>query len=64
MEEIQKISAYGKSKFTKPNKLAVVASDNLAYGEMRALMAYRAQPELSAAQVFRTEQDALEWLRK
>jgi hypothetical protein len=40
-DEIQKIAAYGKSKFTKPNKLAIYALDDLAFGEMRQFEVYR-----------------------
>ncbi len=39
--EIQSISEYRKRKFTKPNKLAIFAVDDLAFGEMRQFEFYR-----------------------
>ena len=61
--EIIEIANYGKSKFTKPNKIALIATDDLAYGEMRQFMVYREQ-EISEARVFRNKQEAIEWLNK
>ena len=64
MDEIKAIAEYGKSKFIKPNKLALVAPDNWAYIELHIFQAHRKQKELSVARVFRTEQEALDWLRQ
>ena len=63
MNEIQNIADYGKEKFTKPNKAALVAPKDLAYGLMRAFEVYRKQ-EHAHARVFRTRQEALAWLEK
>ncbi|MCW8900163.1 MAG: hypothetical protein OQK75_03170 [Gammaproteobacteria bacterium] len=60
--EIIAISEYGKLKFTKPNKIALVAADDLAYGEMRQFMVYREQQGVNIAGVFRNEDDAIKWL--
>lgn len=62
MDEIKSIAAYGKLKFIKPNKLAIVAPDNWAYIELHIFQAIRKQKEHSEARVFRTEQEALKWL--
>ena len=61
-QEIQDISKYGKSKFIKPNKIAIVAADDLAYGEMRQFMVYREEEKKADACVFRTEEEAINWL--
>lgn len=61
-DEIQKISDYGKSKFTNPNRLAIYALDDLAYGEMRQFEVYREEEGKSISGVFRNEQDAIDWL--
>ena len=63
MEEIQAIADYGKRRFTKPNKAAFVAPQDLSYGVMRAFEVYRKQDHADA-RVFRTRQEALEWLDK
>ena len=62
IDEIQRIAAYGKSKFTKPNKLAIFALDDLTFGEMRQFGVYREEKGKSLPRVFRNEQDAIEWL--
>ena len=64
MNEIKAISAYGKSKFLKPNKLAIIAPDDLAYAEMRVFEVYREQEEHAVARAFRVEKEALEWLNQ
>ena len=63
-QEIQDISKYGKSKFTKPNKIALVAAGNLAYGEMRQFMVYREEEKQAEACFFRTEEEAINWLNQ
>ena len=60
--EIQKIAAYGKSKFIKPNKLAVYALDDVAFGEKRIFEIYREEEGKSLPRAFRNEQDAITWL--
>jgi hypothetical protein len=60
--EIQNIAAYGKTKFTKPNKLAVLALDDLSFGEMRQFMVYREEENKAQPFVFRKEEEAIEWL--
>ena len=61
-EEIEKIADYGKCKFTKPNKLAIYAIDDLGFGEMRQFEVHREEEGKSIPGVFRTEQEAIEWL--
>ena len=63
MEDIQAIADYGKRRFTKPNKAAFVAPQDLSYGVMRAFEVYRKQDHADA-RVFRTREEALEWLNK
>lgn len=60
--EIQSISEYGKRKFTKPNKLAIFAVDDLAFGEMRQFEFYREEQGKAIPRAFRNEQQAIDWL--
>jgi hypothetical protein len=62
IDEIKAIALYGKSKFINPNKLAIVAPDDRAYFKLHIFQAHRKQKKHSVANVFRTEQEALEWL--
>ena len=64
MDELRGIAEYGKMVFTQPNKVALVATKDLAFGELRAFEVYRDQVEHSVARVFRTRQEALAWLKK
>ena len=61
LADIKSISVYGKSRFNKPNKLAILVVDDLAFGEMRQFEVYREEAK-SKAKVFRKESAALEWL--
>ena len=62
VEEIKSIAKYGKSKFSKANKLAIVAPDNWAYIELHIFQAHRRQKDLSETMVFRTVPEAENWL--
>lgn len=64
MDELRSIAEYGKMTFSQPNKAAIVAPQDLAFGEMRAFEVYREQRGLAAARVLRTRQEALAWLKK
>jgi hypothetical protein len=64
MEELRSIAEYGKMVFTQPNKVALVATKDLVFGELRAFEVYRDQVEHATARVFRTRQEALAWLKK
>jgi len=62
LAEIQEIAEYGKLKFIKPSKIALFAVDDLAFGEMRQFGVYREEEGKATPQVFRNEQDAIDWL--
>jgi len=60
--EIKMIAEYGKKKFTKPNRLAIYATNDLSFGEMRQFEVYRVEENKSLPKVFRDEKSAIEWL--
>lgn len=60
-KELRKIAEYGQIKFTQKNRLAFVAPDDLAFGEMRMFSAFREQ-EIAEVSAFRTEKEAIKWL--
>jgi hypothetical protein len=60
---LKAIAEYGKTKFTAPNKLAVVAPNDMAYEEMKIFQDYRSEGEHSQARIFRSEPEALDWLK-
>jgi len=63
-QEIINISKYGKSKLIQPNKIAIIATDDLVYGEMRQFMVYREDDTKAKACVFKTEEEAINWLNQ
>jgi len=64
MDEIRQIALYGKSKFTEPNRVAVVAPQDSAYGTLRAFEVYRQEETHSITRAFRTKPEAIEWLEE
>ena len=62
MDEIREIAAYGKTKFPEPNRMALAAPQDLAYGTLRAFEVYREEERHSIPKVFRTKPEAMEWL--
>ena len=63
IEEIKTISEYGKYKFTRPNKLAIYAVDNVSFGEMRQFEVYREEEGKAYPRAFRDQQEAIDWLK-
>jgi len=61
-EELEEIADYAKIKFLPPSKVAIVAPEDLSYGLSRIYEAVRKQENLQI-DIFRTEQEALAWLR-
>lgn len=53
---------YSKNLFTAPNVMACVASMDASYGMLRVVAAYREQANMSLPKVFRTRQEAWDWL--
>ena len=60
--ELYSIIQHEKLTLKDPEKFALVASDNLSFGLSRMYMAYRAHDDLEQ-DVFRSEKEALDWLR-
>jgi len=63
-QEIIDIAKYGKLKFINPSKIAIIAPNDIAYGEMRQFMVYREEENKADACVFRTEEEAINWLNQ
>ena len=59
--ELKQLAEYGKSKFSIPSKVAVIALNDLAYGVARVHDVYR-EDGFCDQRIFRTEQEARAWL--
>ena len=59
--ELAKLAEHGKRLFTKPSRVAIVATEDLAYGLARLESVYREDGIIDQA-TFRTEAEALDWL--
>ena len=60
--DIQQIAAYAKSLKLSPGKVAIVAPDDLTFGFFRMYEVYRQEDQIKL-NVFRSEQEAIDWLR-
>ena len=60
--ELEQMAKYAKTKFLTPSKAALVAPSDLAFGLSRIHEVYR-QDDFVVENVFRTEQEARDWLK-
>jgi hypothetical protein len=61
--ELETMAEYAKYKFPIPSRSAIVASDDLSFGLSRVFNFHR-EEENVAQQVFRSEEEAMLWLKK
>jgi hypothetical protein len=62
LEDLEEIAHFGKGKMTRPNKMAVLAPNDLNFGIMRQFEVFRANEHHTRFRVFRTEREAIDWL--
>lgn len=62
-DDIQIIADYAKSLHLETGKIAVVAPEDLTYGLIRVFHAFRGEADRIQYEVFRSEQEAREWLK-
>jgi hypothetical protein len=62
VEDLIRIVDYGKKVFPKPNRCAWVANLDLSFGLARLTAGYREQPEVCHCGVFKSMDEAYEWL--
>ena len=60
--QLLQLYEYSKSKLLRPSKAAILATNDLTFGLSRMMGVYR-DKEQSETKVFRTKQEALEWLQ-
>ncbi len=60
--ELEQMAKYAKTKFLTPSKAAIVAPMDLAFGLSRIHEVYR-NDDFVEENVFRTEQEARNWLK-
>lgn len=61
-DQLREAAAHGRSKQFPPSKIAIVAPDDLAFGLSRQFEFFRVDEQATTG-VFRTEKEALAWLR-
>ena len=59
--QLEKLAEYGKRRFTKPSRVAIVAPEDFTFGLSRIYEVYREEDKLQF-KVFRTELEARQWL--
>lgn len=62
VEDLIKIADYGRKVFPKTNRCAWVANLDLSFGLARLTAGYREQPEVCHCRVFKSIDEAHEWL--
>jgi hypothetical protein len=60
---LKSIAEYGKTKFLKPNKLAIITTDYMSFEEMLDFQEHRKQKGFSVTKIFKTELEAITWLQ-
>jgi hypothetical protein len=60
-EQLENFASRAKNKTTKPRRVAIVATKDLAYGLSRMYSVFREEGNIQV-EVFRSEQEALLWL--
>ena len=58
----RELAERAKRIFKKPNWIAFLVNNDLAFGEMRQLGIYRQEKGIDVTHVFRVEKEAREWL--
>ena len=61
-DDVVNLASHSKQIFSEKNRSAIVVSDDLAYGIIRSLMAYRDEAQHMQMNVFREVTPAKEWL--
>jgi len=62
-DEIKLVGEYGKFKFSVPSKLAIVASDDFSFG-LSLVFNFHRSDNFLVQRVFRSEEEAMLWLKK
>ncbi|MFC1524322.1 hypothetical protein ACFL6N_05985 [Thermodesulfobacteriota bacterium] len=63
-KEIRQLAKYGRSRFLLPSKVAIVASEDLAYSLRKTYEVYKDERLLSETRFFRSDQKARSWLSR
>lgn len=61
--EIQQLANFAKSQATLPSRVAIVVPDDASFGLSRMYEVYR-EDDVSEHMVFRSEEEARDWLRR
>ncbi len=63
LEQLVRISDYGKALLTEPCRVAVLVSGDFQYGVGQQFEAVRTVPAHTEVQIFRDEEEAVAWLQ-
>lgn len=63
-DEVMGLSNHSKAIFEQKNRSAIIVADDLAYGIIRSLIAYREEDTHMKMNVFRTVEDGITWLKQ
>ena len=64
MEELRDLAYYGRDKMGESSRIALVVKDTVGYGSLRAFSTYREGDNRAEARVFRSLDEAMQWVRE
>ena len=64
LDEIRELAATGRASMPEKNRFAVVVTDEVGYGTMRAFSVYRQQTGLTEVFVSSSVEEAMAWLKQ
>ena len=62
LHEIREFAAHGRAKMREKNRFAVLVSDDMGFGSMRAFSVYRQEKGVTDVLVSRDRAEAIAWL--
>ncbi len=62
LHEIREFAAYGRAQMREKNRFAVLVSDDMGFGSMRAFSVYRQEKGVTDVLVSRDRDEAIAWL--
>ncbi len=64
LDEMREMAATGRASMHEKNRFAVVVTDEIGFGTMRAFSVYRQQTGLAEVYVSNSFDDAMQWLKQ
>ncbi|MDJ0758112.1 MAG: hypothetical protein QNJ19_01880 [Woeseiaceae bacterium] len=64
VDELRDLAYYGRDKMGEISRIALVVKDTVGYGSLRAFSTYREGDDSAQSRVFRSLDEAMQWVRQ